>query len=311
MKLWSSIIAIIFFTWNSNLYAQFIENIDFFAEGNMVEIVYDLTNCQSNEKYNVSLVFKEQNSNKIITPTSISGDIKYQNCGKKRITWDIDKDEQNISGNFYPELKLVTSPNGPVDVDGYKYKTVKIGAQEWFAENLRTKLYNDGSPIEMVTDDKLWANITTGAWCYYNNDPSKNSMYGKLYNWYSVNRTTNDNKNICPTGWKVPSDIDWNILVKYLGDEKESGGKMKEVGTNHWTSPNTDATNSSLFTALPGGFRYDYGDFFGFGVSGFWWSSSENYPSGAWFRFLNGFEGASYKGNDNKRYGFSIRCIKE
>lgn len=311
MKFLCIIIPCIFFIPISNLFAQSIENIDFYAEGNKVVIVYDLINCKPDDKYDISLVFIEQNTRINIIPKSISGDFKYQNCGRKRIYWNIDKDLPNLSGNFYPELNILQAAKGPIDLNGYKYKTVKIGTQEWFSENLRTSLYNDGTPIEKVVDDKTWANISTGAWCYYNNDPSNNNLYGKLYNWYSVSSSTNENKNICPSGWKVPSDSDWSILINYLGEEKVTGGKMKEVGTAHWNSPNTDATNSSLFTARPGGFRYDYGDYFGFGVSGFWWSASENEINNAWFRFLNGYDGTAYKGNDNKRYGFSIRCIKE
>jgi uncharacterized protein (TIGR02145 family) len=161
------------------------------------------------------------------------------------------------------------------DAEGNSYKTVYIGTQQWMAENLKVTKYSDGSTIPNITDDTQWQNNTTGAWAYYNNDAANNPKYGKLYNWYAVSKTTNGNKNVCPTGWHVPTDAEWTVLTDYLGGASVAGGKMKEVGSTNWLYPNTEATNISLFTGLPGGYRGYGGSYNGIGYYGDWWSSSE------------------------------------
>jgi uncharacterized protein (TIGR02145 family) len=196
------------------------------------------------------------------------------------------------------------------DKEGNSYKTVYIGTQQWMAENLKVSKYNDGTTIPNVTDDAQWANLTTGAWAYYNNDAANNAKYGKLYNWYAVSPTTNGNKNVCPTGWHVPTDAEWTVLIDYLGGTSVAGGKMKEVGTTSWSSPNTDATNTSLFTGLPGGLAND-GNYDLIGGLGYWWSSSENGTYGAWFRYLSAYKGNAYRDDDYKRAGFSVRCLRD
>jgi uncharacterized protein (TIGR02145 family) len=196
-------------------------------------------------------------------------------------------------------------------VDGNSYKTVYIGTQQWIGENLKTSKYNDGTEIPNTTDNTQWQNNTTGAWAYYNSDAANNANYGKLYNWYAVSPTTNGNKNVCLTGWHVPTDAEWTVLTDYLGGESEAGGKMKEVGTMNWISPNTDASNTSLFTGLPGGFRYGSGNSNGIGYNGNWWSSSEYLTDSAWYRYLsagNGNAGSNLYGKD---YGFSVRCLRD
>ena len=195
------------------------------------------------------------------------------------------------------------------DVDGNVYKTVNIGTQTWMAENLKTSKYNDGTPIQNVKDSLVWSKLTTGAWCYYNNDEKNNSKYGKLYNWYSVNSTSNGNKNVCPTGWHVPTDAEWTVLTDFLGGGSISGGKMKEVGTSSWQSPNTDFTNISGFTGLPGGLRSDNGDYREIGNFGLWWCSTERSIIGAYNRILsvNELGRASY----SKGTGLSVRCFKD
>jgi uncharacterized protein (TIGR02145 family) len=178
------------------------------------------------------------------------------------------------------------------------------------AENLKTAKYNDGTTIPNVTDDAQWANLTTGAWSYYNNDAANNAKYGKLYNWYAVSPTTNGNKNVCPSGWHVPTDAEWTILTEYLGGGV-AGGKMKEIGTTSWISPNTDATNTSLFTGLPGGSRFSFGFYFNVGLHGYWWSSTENSANNAWYRGLFSLGGDAYRDNDGKSAGFSVRCLRD
>jgi len=197
------------------------------------------------------------------------------------------------------------------DVDGNSYKTVYIGTQQWMAENLKTSKYSDGTTIPNITEDTQWENNTTGAWAYYNNDAANNAKYGKLYNWYAVSKTTNGNKNICPTGWHVPTDAEWTVLTDYLGGANVAGGKMKEVGTINWVNPNTDATNTSLFTGLPGGYRYSYGDYNAIGNHGYWWSSSEKNTYDAWYRYLGTNYGDANRFYSVKRDGFSVRCLRD
>lgn len=193
------------------------------------------------------------------------------------------------------------------DIDGNVYPTVKIGEQEWMAKNLKTTKYSNGEAINNVTDNASWAGLSNGAFCWYNNDYDNNgSVYGALYNWYAVA----DSRNICPTDWHVPSDAEWTILETHLGGYSVAGGKMKEAGTSHWANPNTGADNSSGFTALPGGFRYDDGTWNELGSGGYFYASSAHSETYAFAKFLNFsntlLNGAAF----DKRYGTSIRCIK-
>ena len=197
------------------------------------------------------------------------------------------------------------------DAENNTYKTVTIGTQQWMAENLKVTKYNDGTAIPNITDNTQWSNLTTGAWSYYNNDVANNAKYGKLYNWYAVSPTTNGNKNVCPTGWHVPTDAEWTVLTNYLGGETVAGGKMKEVGTTSWNSPNIDATNTSLFTGLPGGYRDGSGNYGNVGGIGDWWSSTEYDTYFAWARYLGYSDGDAYRDNYDKRDGFSVRCLRD
>ena len=202
---------------------------------------------------------------------------------------------------------------GPNITDSEKntYKTVFIGTQQWMAENLKVSKYSDGSTIPNITDNTEWQNNTTGACAYYNNDVTNNAKYGKLYNWYAVSKTTNGNKNVCPTGWHVPTDTEWAALTDYLGGANVAGGKMKEVGTNNWISPNTDATNVSLFTGLPGGNRSGNGGYRGVGSGVSWWSSTESGTYTAWNRNLDDDDGDADRNANNKENGFSVRCLRD
>ena len=194
------------------------------------------------------------------------------------------------------------------DIDGNVYRTVIIGNQQWMAENLKVTKYNDGTAISNVTGNTEWSSLTTGAWSYYNNEVVNNAKYGNLYNWYAVSP---DNKNVCPTGWHVPTDAEWTVLSDYLGGVSVAGGKMKEVGTTNWLSPNAGANNVSLFTGLPGGARYVFGDYSSIGYDGSWWSSTENGTSPAWNRSLTNFTGNAYRSYYSKDYGLSVRCLRD
>jgi uncharacterized protein (TIGR02145 family) len=206
---------------------------------------------------------------------------------------------------------MVVQEKPITDIEGNSYKTVTIGTQTWMAENLKVSKYSDGTTIPNITDNTQWQNNTTGAWAYYNNDAANNAKYGKLYNWYAVSKTSNGNKNVCPTGWHVPSDAEWSILTDFLGGDSIAGGKLKEVGTANWNSPNTGATNTSLFTGLPGGSRGDDGYYGTIGNLGNWWSSTETNAGNAWGRNLTNFHGNAFSFNFFKGIGLSVRCLRD
>ena len=209
-----------------------------------------------------------------------------------------------------PSTIGIPGPN-ITDAENNTYKTVTIGTQTWMAENLKVTKYNDGTAIPNITDNTQWSQLSTGAWSYYNNDVANNAKYGKLYNWYAVSKISNGNKNVCPTGWHVPTDAEWTVLTEYLGSASVAGGKMKEVGTTSWNSPNTDATNTSLFTGLPGGFRYNDGSFNSIGNFGYWWSSTEDSTINAWFRYLGSANGVAGRNDGTKSIGLSVRCLRD
>jgi len=211
---------------------------------------------------------------------------------------------------------------------------VQICTQVWSTKNLNVSRYRDGTPIPQVTDPVQWPNLTTGAWCYYNNSTTNGAIYGKLYNWYAVagiyNIASLSNpalrKKLAPTGWHVPSDGEWSNLINCLDPNANggsnlpniAGGKMKatgtiQAGTGLWQDPNTDATNALGFTVLPGGCRFidDVGTFNTMGYNGYWWSSSVDGPSSAFYRYLNFDNGSAYRDSDDKRFGYSVRCLRD
>jgi uncharacterized protein (TIGR02145 family) len=222
----------------------------------------------------------------------------------------------NSSGTISDTSNIINQPlNGyglnVTDIDGNSYKTVYIGKQHWMAENLKVSKYNDGTIIPNVTDGNKWYKLSTGAWIHYDNDLGNNSKYGKLYNWFSVNTTTNGDKNLCPTGWHVPKDSEWSVLTTYLGGDSLAGGKMKEAGISKWKSPNLLATNASLFNGLPGGGKGNEINFRFIDSCGIWWSSTELNLSRARFLGLKYSDGYAFRGHDNKNDGYSVRCIKD
>ena len=211
----------------------------------------------------------------------------------------------NIAGTAYgDDVSFITDKSSATitDIDGNVYHTVTIGEQTWMVENLKTTRYRNGETIPLVMDNASWATLSTGAYCDYNNTPSNSITYGKLYNWYAVN----DSRNIAPTGWHVPSDDEWTILTTYLGGESVAGGKLKEIGTEHWKSPNTGATNETGFFALPGGRRGYYID-----TDSNWWSTTEENSAQVWILDVNNNGRAVSRYSLEKHGGLSVRCIKD
>ena len=232
---------------------------------------------------------------------------------------------------------------GVTDIDGNTYNTVIIGAQEWQKENLNVSKYSDGTIIPQVTDPVAWANLTTGAWCYYNNDAANGAIYGKLYNWYAVAGIYDAaslanpllRKQLAPIGWHVPSDTEWTTLIQFIdpnayatnnstgAQSLTAGIKMKEAGNNHWFyQPGVTTTNESGFTGLPGGQRgliwlpdgslagsFDYNS-----RNGMWWSSTYSnlplWPDNSYARSLSFFGSTVQRFDVNGKDGFSVRLIK-
>ncbi|MFP4557326.1 MAG: fibrobacter succinogenes major paralogous domain-containing protein [Bacteroidales bacterium] len=211
------------------------------------------------------------------------------------------------------------------DIEGNEYRTIEIGTQTWMAENLRVKHYRNAEPIPNVTGDDdpyLWSNLDYGAWCSYENTTDVDSIatYGLLYNWYAVD----DERGLCPMAWRVPTDEDWSILVEYVdaGDGATNddgttnsvvGGRMKETGTLHWDYPNRFATNSSGFTAIPGGHRFSSWDveFSSKGNNSYMWSSSLWEEIVPLYRNINTNFATIGKHAGPPSNGLSVRCIKE
>jgi len=186
--------------------------------------------------------------------------------------------------------------------------SVTIGTQIWSSTNLNVRTYRNGDPIPNVTDSIQWSNLTTGAWCWYNNDSATYAAtYGRLYNWYAVN----DPRGLAPQGWHIPTDAEYTLLTSFLGGESVAGGKMKSTGALYWQVPNTGASNESGFSGLPGGFRYHNGTFNNVGMAGLWWSSSAYGTYDAWFYGLGYNVNDVTRSSSLKEFAMSVRCIRD
>jgi len=233
---------------------------------------------------------------------------------------------------FYKPTGATSTVGGStvVDIDGNTYPVVTIGTQVWIAKNLATTRYTDGTSVTYVSDNTTWTTTTAPALSWYNNDVANKATYGGLYNWYAVDMASNGNKNICPTGWHVPSDAEWTTMENYLiangynYDGTTTGNKIgKAMATaTGWTSytgtgtiGNTDYPsyqNKSGFSALPGGYRQlSSGTFLNAGITGGFWSSTQYGATSAWDRYLSCINAYSYRNDGSKRGGFSVRCTKD
>ena len=217
------------------------------------------------------------------------------------------------------------------DIDGNVYTYITIGTQVWMKENLKTTKYNDGTAIPNKTDNTAWAALATGAYSDYSNNPGDSTMYGRLYNWFAVDNNagtkvaSNGGKNVCPTGWHLPSDAEWKTLTDYLTNKgygfQGSGNDIAKsmASTSGWTTYGTLGTvgndqasnNSSGFTALPSGCRNYNGTFCDFGSYAYWWSSTEGSSTDAYYRLMFYVSSIVSRIDYLKRYGFSVRCLRD
>ncbi len=206
----------------------------------------------------------------------------------------------NSSGTGFGNTLSFTTSATVTDIDGNVYNTINIGTQVWMAENLNVRHYRNGDPIPNVSGEQQ-DDLVTGAYCSYDNKEDNRSTYGLLYNWYAVN----DNRNICPEGWHIPTMDEWETLAA-------TGLELKETGTEHWKSPNVCEPNSSGFEALPGGNCGFDGNFNALNETGYLWTADEEDDENAWVTLIDHYNsGLSGWGNMNKCAGCSIRCIKD
>ncbi|MDB5229182.1 MAG: hypothetical protein JWN78_3375 [Bacteroidota bacterium] len=208
----------------------------------------------------------------------------------------------------FTTVSIATCDPTVSDVDGNVYNVVTIGTQCWTKENLKTAHYNDGTNITTGLDSLQWRDsIAAGAYAYYNNDIANNSIYGKLYNWFAVNTG-----KLCPDGWHVPSDSEWITLVNYLGGDYQ-GEKIKDTSSLWYPSPNVTNTNSSGFSALPGGMRQlDSQDLY-LGFEANFWSSTDPYHGYFYFAaycYVNNNIIINVSNDAVKQNGYSVRCMK-
>jgi len=220
----------------------------------------------------------------------------------------------NEAGTGYSDQLILQTMFGTVkDFDGNVYHTIRIGGQEWMAENLKAKHYRNGTAIPNKTDYLQWAQLTSGAYCWYANDYTVlGQYYGALYNWYAIN----DSAGICPEGWHVPDIEEWDTMFYQLGGDLVAGGKLKSALTDlyqqpYWLAPNYYGTNESGFSAFPGGFRsFIDGVFSGLGPTGFWWSST---PDSVDIKgiALSTTSAAAFHELINRKTGVSVRCVKD
>jgi len=204
--------------------------------------------------------------------------------------------------SFITDKPDITGQTGTVtDVDGNTYAWIGIGKQAWMIQNLEVTHYNNGEEIPEVTGYEM-IGLATGAYCHYSNDSSIAATYGKIYNYYSLT----DSRKLCPDGWHIPDNTEWDELIDHLGGINTAGGKLKETGTGHWNVPNTGATNESGFTALPGGIMDLTGDFFELGNQGAWWS----YDKIGYVLYYEKAATGEIK-DQSGNYGYYVRCIRD
>jgi len=238
------------------------------------------------------------------------------------------------------------------DIDGNQYQTIIVGKQIWMAENLKVTKFNDGQPLPLIVANEEWRNLASPGYCYFNNSLEKyGNLYGALYNWH-----VSESGKICPKGWHVPSNDEWNSLCNYYGGRFVAGNMLKETGSLHWVKNPNDfdeyeygyeydyyneefdeyignerATNPTLneknvsndnsaakisFNALPGALRFPNGNFIKdyysqIGFYGYWWCSTSNSETQAKAISLSYLDAIVQFKNDNKKAGYSIRCIKD
>lgn len=292
--------------YGQNTEAVVVTNIRYHQEGKTVVVNYDLTGGEQGQKYTVKLFVSEDGGSTFKGPLlALTGAVGSGiSAGySKQIIWDVlsepgrdrlqgDRIRFKVKAEYFETPKTTTSGYGKPcpgmrtftdPRDEQVYPTVQIGSQCWMQKNMNYK--------------------TGNSWCYGKNSDNC-STYGRLYDWETALKA-------CPEGWHLPSDDEWATLTTFLGGLSVAGGKMKETGTKHWFSPNTGASNSSGFSAVPSGYRDYLGHFCNLTGSLYFWSSSEISSSHVWSRKLIYNSEYISRSNDGKTNGFSCRCLRD
>jgi Fibronectin type III domain./Fibrobacter succinogenes major domain (Fib_succ_major). len=274
-----------------------------------------LDSVGQNWQYLDTLVASDQDAGQILTFSIVTGPAGLAIGGATGIvTWTpTDTSTGNVvarvtdDSGAHAEIawKIRVVPaivKGPVtDADGNVYDTIVIGTQTWMKQNLKTTKYSDNTSIPYVPGNTAWSALTGPGYCWYNNDSVNKQNYGAFYNWYAI-----DTKKLAPVGWHVPTASDWSTLINSLGGWAVAGGKMKATGTTYWNAPNTNATNESGFTALPGGYRSETdGTCYGLGKYAYWWFSDTARTQKILYT-----DSTVVNDLSSKLSGCSIRCLR-
>ncbi len=283
---------------------KFIKSTKLIVTGNsssFPNLEYSGISGNINTKYSKETVQMQYNEGDLLLFKGISEDYSS-------ILTTIPTDDATLTFMFY----------ACTDIDGNHYTTVNIGEQVWMAEDLRVTTFPNGDAIPNITDDTEWGDLddndTEIAYCFYNNDNTTD--YGALYTYAAAiandwNFDISEGQGVCPDGWHLPTKDEWVELTDFLGGTTLAGGKMKETGTTHWNEEGENTTNSSGFTALPGGRRSHYGGAFDRnGDYGYWWTATEHNGSEAWRCMIDYYNVDVYKYYEEKSRGFSVRCVK-
>lgn len=196
------------------------------------------------------------------------------------------------------------------DNEGHVYGTVVVGNDIWMRHNLQTSQLNDGTAIPWIVDPEEWSKMKTPAYTWYDNIPTHANAYGAIYNWYAI-----ETGRLCPTGWHVPTEVDWKYLINAFPYDSITrtyiGGQMKEASVRYWDAPNAGATNLTGFTAMPGGMRDKAGAFFKFHQKAYFWSATPANSSSIYYYVLSHDTQSLQRFMTNKNCGFSVRCVKD
>ena len=234
----------------------------------------------------------------------MKGTLSHKNNRSEKLSFNLIRDFMVFIILFYHLSSICQTVT---DIDNNKYTTIKMGDQIWMSQNLNVTHFKNGDVIPEVINQREWQEAWINkkpAWCNPNNINNLTSTYGKLYNWHAVKNS----RILAPSGYHIPSDLEWSLLTEYLGGEEIAGFKMKS--TSGWANGG-NGDNSSLFNGLPGGYCYNNGNFYNMTENGYWWSSSESNTNLAWSRNLYKYNTKVGRFNDYKKYGFSVRCLRD
>ena len=294
--------------------AEFSVNLTDISEGESVSFSDESTNTPTNWLW----IFGDGDSSIIQNPTHT-----YLMEGHYTVSLKVNNSngsDTETKTNYITVISQFSNCGTVTDYDGNIYHTVTINNQCWLKENLEVTHYSDGTEIPLIEDATVWKNLENDnvdkAYCWYDNDINNKEIYGALYTYSAATNGDNSGVNVqgaCPDGWHLPNENEWVELIDYLGGEDVAGGKMKEIGTVNWGSPNTDANNSSGFSARGGGYRDYYGDghFDSEKFRGYWWTSTETVSSNARFRNIINSYSKVFSVATGKSTGFSVRCVKD